>query len=252
MTRPAGDLVQANGEAGFDPHALQPILSEGEPTASRDDSVGLILVHGRGGDARSFRGLGRELAVQLAEVGHTPREAVVLAAPQAATNSWYPGSFLLPLEQNEPWLSSGLRAVSRCHDQLLELGIATERQLLVGFSQGACLASEFLARAGARSPGTRFAGLVAFTGGVQGPLGEVRRFEGDLAGTSVFLSTGDPDPHVPLVRVQETARIFQSMGARVVMESHVARPHTILPHEIRRAAEVLVESARTSWGSFMG
>jgi predicted esterase len=229
--------IVSSGSVGRpDPHFGQQLAMESLVESVGEETLGLILVHGRGGDAGSFLDLGRELAVSFDEVSAGKGKDVVLVAPEAQNHSWYPGSFLLPLEHNEPWLSSGLAALTRSHQRLLEIGVARERQILVGFSQGACLASEFLAR----NPG-RWGGLAAFTGGVQGPLEEVRSFPGELAGTPVFLTTGDPDPHVPLVRVEETARIFEQMGARVAMEKHSNRPHTVLRHEIRRAAEVLLQ-----------
>lgn len=172
-------------------------------------------------------GLGRDLAQRLGR-------PAALYAPQAAGATWYPGSFLLPLEDNEPCLSSGLASLRRASEGIATAGIPREAQILVGFSQGACLACEHLAR-----DGGRWGGLVAFTGGVQGPLGERRSFSAELDGTPVALSTGDPDPHVPLERVRETAKIFEALGARVQLQEHPGRPHTILHEEVEAAADWL-------------
>ncbi len=224
--------LATTGASHLHPHGSEPVLVEGVQTGIDDQTRALLLVHGRGASAQSILALGRELASAFEEGD------VLLMAPQAAGATWYPGSFLEPLERNEPWLSSALGKIAGCSRQLEELGIPAERQILVGFSQGACLASEFVAR----NP-HRYGGLIAFTGGVLGPLGESRDLEGDLMGTPILLSTGDPDPHVPLSRVQETAARFRTMGAAVEMQSYEGRPHTILPEEIQQAKRLLAETA---------
>lgn len=210
-----------------DPHHDTPVLVETTDGAVAVERA-LLLLHGRGATAGSIMELGRALADFL-EPG-----PALLVAPQAAARSWYPGSFLEPLERNQPWLDSALRKVAAARRELAELGVASDRQIVVGFSQGACLASEFVAR----NP-RRYGGLIAFTGGILGPLGEERSFRGDLAGTPVLFSSGDPDPHVPMARVRETARQFEQMNARVELARHPGRPHTILPEEIALAARVL-------------
>ncbi|MEM1250709.1 MAG: phospholipase [Acidobacteriota bacterium] len=207
-----------------DPHARLPLLRE---AASSSPEIALLLVHGRGAGAAGMLGLGRDLGQRL-------DRPFALFAPQAADATWYPGSFLLPLEDNEPWLSSGLASLSRTSRAIEEAGLSREAQFLVGFSQGACLACEFLAREGGR-----WGGLVAFTGGVQGPLGETRAFSSALDGTKIALSTGDPDPHVPVERVRETAALFEELGARVQLKEHPGRPHTILHEEVEAAADWL-------------
>ena len=193
--------------------------------------LGLLLVHGRGAAAASMLGLAQELVARMSETRGREISAT-LFAPQAAGGTWYPGSFLAPLEDNQPWLDSGLALLDRCSDQLGAEGVPAERQVLVGFSQGACLACEWVA-----TRPRRYGGLVAFTGGVQGPLGEERSFPGSLESTPVALSTGDPDPHVPVERVRETAEIFESMSARVQVDVYPGRPHTIVHDEIARTAD---------------
>lgn len=207
-----------------DPHADQAVLVDGTDGVT-EETRGLLLVHGRGGNAREMLGLGHELSEAT---------SAVLVAPQAARGTWYPGSFLEPLSKNEPWLGSALRKLEGCSTQLVELGIPWDRQVIVGFSQGACLSSELVARSG-----HSWRGLIAFTGGILGPLGEGRRFEGDLRGTKILLSSGDPDPHVPFSRVEETAVLFESLGADIEVDRYPGRPHTILRIEVERAQRLL-------------
>src|ERR1700743_3078344 len=165
------------------PHETQGIVSIGTPLA---DAAGvLILLHGRGGTAEDILGLGEAIAP----------EKWAMLAPQAAGNSWYPFSFLAPREQNEPYLTSALGRVQAAVDTALAAGVATEKIAIAGFSQGACLATEFVGR-----NTRRYAALLAFTGGLIGPPGAPIKLTGDLAGTPVLLSSGDPDPRVPWAR----------------------------------------------------
>ena len=215
----------------LDPHGDQSVLID---NAGDSRGSAILLLHGRGATASSILDLGRALGNAIDQM------KALLIAPQAAGGSWYPGSFLEPLDRNQPWLDSALAKVAECSNQLTARGFGPERQIVAGFSQGACLASEFMAR----HP-RRYGALFAFTGGVLGPLGAERTFSGDLEGTPVLLSSGDPDPHVPFVRVEESAKLFQRLGARVELERHVARPHTILPEEIAAAARLWQREADT-------
>jgi len=148
-------------------------------------------------------------------------------APQAAGSTWYPRSFLAPIELNEPGLSSGLSVLAGLVDRLAAGGIPVERILVVGFSQGACLGLEFVAR-NAR----QFGGVAGLTGGLIGPAGTSRDYEGSLAGTPMFLGSGDPDPHVPWERVQESAEVFRTLGAEVELRRYPGMAHTISADEI--------------------
>lgn len=216
------------------PHAGAGVLDETVARSGSGEPLGLILVHGRGATASSMLPLGREL-VRLAEPAWSgparSPSSVRLVAPQAADRSWYPGSFLEPLEHNEPWLSSALAALARASEDLTSDGIPRSRQIVVGFSQGACLASEFVGR-----NAERWGGLVAFTGGFQGPEGREPDFVGDFAETPMLFATGDPDPHVPVERVEETASRFEGLGADVAVLVQPGRPHTISTVEIEQAA----------------
>jgi predicted esterase len=184
----------------------------------------LILLHGRGADAASI--------LLLAEELYQPAYAYL--APQAAGNTWYPYTFLAPMPQNEPWLSSALARVGEVVAQVEAAGIAPERIVLGGFSQGACLASEFMAR-NAR----RYGGLLAFSGGLIGPPGTPRSYPGNLGGTPVFLGCSDVDPHIPQARVEETATVLEHMGAQVTLRLYPGLGHTINADEITHARVLL-------------
>ena len=205
-----------------DPHGTQGIVSIGSPLP---DAAGvLILLHGRGGTAEDILGLGEPIA---------PEQWAMLA-PQASGNSWYPFSFLAPREQNEPYLTSALGRVRAAVDMALAAGIAADKIAIAGFSQGACLATEFVGR----NP-RRYAALLAFTGGLIGPLGAPIKLTGDLAGTPVLLSSGDPDPHVPWARVQQSADLLQEIGGRVTIRRFPGKPHSVTGEELRSASDVL-------------
>ncbi len=212
-----------------DPHRKERVLRSGVPLHA--SQCALIALHGRGGSAEDVLGLAADLNLSN----------VCILAPQATDHTWYPNSFLAPLPSNEPWLSSALNTVDRLLQTCLAAGLPSHRIAFLGFSQGACLASEFVAR----NP-QRYAALIAFTGALIGPLGSDLHHEGDLEGTPVLISSGDPDPHVPWSRVEESARVFQSMGALVKTERFPGRPHTILADEIQMGRELLTYALETS------
>jgi phospholipase/carboxylesterase len=198
-----------------DPHRDQPVLHFG---VALDAAVGaVVLLHGRGGSAEDI--------LSLAEAMYHPKLAYL--APQAAGNTWYPNSFLAPIAQNEPWLSSALGKVSATVQVATSAGVATDRIVICGFSQGACLSTEFVARHPAR-----YAGLIAFTGGLIGPPDADLTHTGDLEGTPAFLGSGDPDPHVPWARVEQSARILREMNASVTLRRYPGRGHTVSPEEL--------------------
>ena len=208
-----------------DPHKDAPVRYSGKPLSEAAGAV--ILLHGRGGSADDILSLARELYLP----------ALAYLAPQAAGNSWYPNSFLTPVAQNEPWLTSALRKVEATLEMADDAGISADRIVLAGFSQGACLATEFVAR----HP-RRYAGLIAFTGGLIGPPGADLTHTGDLAGTPAFFGSGDPDPHVPWQRVEQSRRILDEMGAAVTSRRYPNRPHTISVEEIDIARNLILDA----------
>ena len=205
------------------PHGAQPLMEAG--TAIGEAAGVMILLHGRGASSEDILDLGEAIAP----------ENWALLAPQAAGHTWYPYSFLAPREQNEPYLTSALGRVRAALDAALTAGLSPEKVVVAGFSQGACLATEFVGR----NP-RRYGALLAFTGGLIGPLGTPLMLEGDLAGTAVLLSSGDPDPHVPWSRVQQSADLLQGIGGSVSLQRYPGRPHTIGPEEVQIAREMIV------------
>jgi predicted esterase len=186
------------------------------------------LIHGRGASAYDILELGTYLAApEMAQL-----------APQAANNTWYPYSFLNPLEQNEPYLSSALQVVADVVDRVEAAGIAAERIIIGGFSQGACLASEFVAR-----HARRYGGLLLFSGGLIGPPGTPREYAGSLAGTPVFLGCSDVDFHIPLERVEETAEVLANLGGKVTKKIYPNMGHTIIQDEIDEAQTIVAHVA---------
>lgn len=198
-----------------DPHADQPLLHDGAPVA--DARLVAILLHGRGGSADDMLGLSRELG----------RSDVAYLAPQASGQTWYPYPFLAPIEQNEPGLSSALRRIASLLDRLQQQAVSSDRIVLLGFSQGACLALEFAAR-----HARRYAALVGLSGGLIGPPGTPRNYEGTFDGTPVFMGCSDIDPHIPLERVQESAAVFRRMGADVDERIYPGLGHTVNRDEL--------------------
>ena len=205
-----------------DPHYNQLVRTAGAPLAQA--KTAMILLHGRGGSAEEI----------LRLAGEMYDEGVTYLAPQAAGHTWYPSSFMAPISENEPWLSSALAKVGETLQLALDAGLNSNRVVVCGFSQGACLASEFVAR----NP-RRYGAMIAFTGGLIGPAGHDLHHAGNLAGTPALFSSGDPDPHVPWARVAESADQFAAMGAEVQRQRYENRMHTISPQELDVARKLL-------------
>ena len=204
------------------PHRSQPVLERGRSLDSARAAV--VMVHGRGGSATDILGLAAEL--DFPELAYL--------APEAAGHTWYPYSFLAPMERNQPWLNSALSLLGETVMRVTSAGIPRSKIGIVGFSQGACLASEFVARNAAR-----YGGLIAFTGGLIGPPGTKFIYSGELSGTPCFFGAGDPDPHVPWQRVEETASVLSALGAAVTLRRYPGLSHTINEDEIEQAKNIL-------------
>jgi predicted esterase len=205
------------------PHGHQPVLTLGPaPSQAR---LGAILIHGRGASAEDILGLAHELALP----------DISCLAPQAAGSTWYPQSFMSPIAQNEPGLSSGLSVIEALVLRLAGDGLPPERVALLGFSQGACLALEFAAR----HP-RRYAAVIAFSGGLIGPPGTPRDYAGGLDGTRAFLGCSDVDAHIPLERVRESSEVYRRMGAVVDERIYPRMGHTINADELDAARALLL------------
>lgn len=184
----------------------------------------LIMLHGRGASAADIMRLTREF-----NAGE-----MTVYAPQATNNSWYPYSFLAPVEQNEPALSSALAIVDEVVAQALADGFTADKIYFMGFSQGACLTLEYITR-----NAKQYGGAIAFTGGLIGEELDLDNYKGDFAGTSVLITTGDPDPHVPVARVEESVAVLKSMNANVTLKIYKGRQHTISFDEIALANQLV-------------
>ncbi|HEY9561609.1 MAG TPA: dienelactone hydrolase family protein, partial [Anseongella sp.] len=106
----------------------------------------------------------------------------------------------------------------------------SEQIYFSGFSQGACLALEFVAR-----HAVRYGGVAAFSGGLIGDRIYAENYKGDFGDTPIFIGSSDPDPHVPVERVRATTRVLQGMNAYVVEKIYPDTGHTITPDEIDQA-----------------
>ncbi|MGA7733575.1 MAG: phospholipase [Chloroflexia bacterium] len=204
-----------NIEDVMGPHAGAGLRVAGEPVESA--KAAMLMVHGRGATAESILLLANELDVS----GFT------YIAPQAVGNAWYPYPFMTPMERNEPWLSSALSLLGATVRWIEGQGIAAEKIILLGFSQGACLATEFVAR-NAR----RYGGIASLSGGLIGPDGTPRDYPGSLEGTPVFLGCSDIDFHIPKERVLGTARVLEELGGEVTARLYPNMDHTINMDEI--------------------
>jgi predicted esterase len=204
------------------PHEGQPLVTSGA-ALERARAV-VVMVHGRNAAPKNILDL----------VPRFDRADVAYLAPAAAGNTWYPNSFMADTASNEPGLSSGLAVLDRVVRDVVARGVPQWRIVLVGFSQGACLASEFAVR-----HAVRFGGLIAFSGGLIGPPGTVWNNRGSFDGMPVFLGSSDPDAHVPPDRVRESARVFEGMGASVTLRIYPGLGHTVSDDEIVSGRTIL-------------
>jgi phospholipase/carboxylesterase len=198
------------------------VIAAGAPLARADKAV--IMLHGRGATAPDI----------LSLTDHLKGDDLAYLAPQAPDKSWYPFSFLAPLEQNEPHLSAALAVVGAVLESVSKEGLTPERVVLLGFSQGGCLALEFAAR-NAR----RYAGVVGLSAGLIGPENAPRDYSGSLAGTPVFLGWGDVDEHIPLNRVKEPTSVLRKLGAEVTQRIYPGMGHGINEDEIDHVRRML-------------
>ena len=198
------------------------IITRGKDIAEAKKA--LIMLHGRGGTADDILGFAAHLNV----------DEYALFAPEATGNSWYPFSFLALPEQNEPWLSSALNLLNELVNDINEKGIPTEQIYFTGFSQGACLSLEYVAR-----NAKKYGGVAAFTGGLIGNKIYQENYTGDFDGTLVFIGSSDPDMHVPVERVHATTQILQNMHAEVTEKIYKNMGHTINEDEIEHANRLI-------------
>jgi predicted esterase len=177
----------------------------------------MLMIHGRGASAEDILALADDFG----------QPGFAYLAPQAADHTWYPNRFLVSLEENEPWLSSALALVDDILVQIVHNGIPHERIILLGFSQGACLALEFAAR-----NAKHYGGLVGLSGALIGPEDIPRDYKGTLAGTPIFLGCSDADFHVPKERVDQTAEVLRMLDGQVTERLYPNLDHSVNQDEI--------------------
>jgi len=199
------------------------IIKAGLPASEARKAI--IMLHGRGASAESI--------ITLAD--HLNLKDAAIYAPQASNHSWYPYSFMAPVESNQPALDSALVLIQETIEEIIKDGIPSNKIYFLGFSQGACLSLEYTAR-----NASRYGGIIAYTGGLIGQTLDPSNYKGDFAGTPILITTGDPDPHVPLSRVEESIRLIQSLGADVTSRVYQGRPHTVQMEEIKLANELIL------------
>ncbi|HSG00674.1 MAG TPA: dienelactone hydrolase family protein [Vicinamibacterales bacterium] len=204
------------------PHAGQPVAGAGAPLDQARAAV--VMVHGRNAGPANILDLVPRLA----------RPGLAYLAPAAAGRTWYPCSFMAEIASNEPGLSSALAMLEAVVARIEAAGIPQSRIVLMGFSQGACLAAEFAVRHAAR-----LGGVVIFSGGLIGPPGTRWDYPGSFEGTPVLLGCSDQDSHVPESRVSESAGVFARMGADVTKRIYPGMGHVVNDDEIALARTVL-------------
>lgn len=201
---------------------LKQIVKTGTPV--KDAQKAIVMLHGRGSTAENIISLTRNLHL----------DHVAVFAPKANRHSWYPYGFMVPVEENQPALNSALEIIDDLIADIVKQGIPSGKIYFLGFSQGACLALEYAAR-----NAKKYAGIIAFTGGLIGEKLTESIYSGDFDHTPVLITTGDPDAHVPLTRVKESVSIFKDLNADVTLKVYEGRPHTIQFEEIILANQLI-------------
>ncbi|WP_127132558.1 alpha/beta hydrolase [Pseudoflavitalea rhizosphaerae] len=198
------------------------VVTAGKPLSEAASAI--IMIHGRGADASGILSMAEYLPVQ----------EFAQLAPQATNHTWYPYSFMAPVEENEPWLSSAIQVLDEVVIDIVSAGIKKENLYFLGFSQGACLTLEYTARRA-----NRYGGVIAFTGGLIGADIDTSNYGGDFNQTPIFIGSSDPDPHVPASRVLASAAILRSMNAAVTDKIYKGMGHTISEDEIEQVKKLM-------------
>ena len=206
-------------------HQGQPVINYGAEINNAD--LITILLHGRGSTAEAMLPIADALNM----------EGVRFVIPQAALNRWYPQTAFGPLEANEPDLSSALAFIGALVEDAHGYGFSDQQIVFGGFSQGACLASEYVAR-NAR----KYAGLFVLSGALIGPRGMPRNYPGSLDKMPVFIGGSDVDPWVAHDLINDTASVFQKMGAEVDFRTYPGMAHTINQDEIDSVQAMLARA----------
>ena len=191
----------------------------------------LVMIHGRGATAQNM----------LSLANYLDAKDLAFFAPQATHQSWYPTRFIAPVQENQPALDSALELIHDLVQDIISKGIPAERIYFLGFSQGACLALEYVSR-----HAMGYAGVIAFTGGLIGEHLEMDNYKGDFKQTPVLISSGDQDPHVPLSRVNESAVVMEGLNAHMHVKIYPNKQHAISNEEIAHVNELFFKSSAIS------
>lgn len=201
-------------------HGDHPPVRIGPPADAA--AVVAVTIHGRDRSPD-------DMVAQL--VGPLDTTDVCWVLPVAEGARWYPNGFAAPAATNQPDLDDALSTIEHIERTL---AVDPRRLLWVGFSQGACLAAEHVARSG-----VRYGGLAALTGARIGPVDERTPIVGPLDGMPAYFSVGDPDEWVGVDAVTATAEEFRAAGAEVTIEVFPGREHAIGVAEVERVAAML-------------
>jgi phospholipase/carboxylesterase len=155
-------------------------------------------------------------------------------APQATGNTWYPYSFMAAEAQNQPFLDAALALLHELVEECVQSGIDAKHIHIAGFSQGACLAAEFVARRG-----EAMGSLHVYSGGLIGQDFQPEKYSGQLTDMPVFIGCSDVDAHIPLSRVKESTAQFRAMGANVDERIYAGAPHSIFEDELQASRGIL-------------
>lgn len=205
-----------------DPHLDAAITRLGAPLDEARSAI--IMLHGRGSSAGDILSLTSQFGV----------DGAVYLAPEATGNSWYPHWFMSKLEDNQPNLDSAIMLIKRLLGDLTSAGISPEHILLMGFSQGACLVSEFAIR-----NAQRYGGIAVLSGGLMGPEGTRWEDPGSLEGTPVYIGCSDVDPFIPLQRVLETEEVMRQSGGQVTLKIFPGMGHLVNQEELEAVSRMI-------------
>lgn len=200
-------------------------IKAGKPFTETDKAI--VMIHGRGGSAEDIISLQRFLSI----------EDMAIYAPQATNNSWYPYSFMASEQDNQPALDSAIVTIGEAVEEIKTNGIKEEEIYFLGFSQGACLVLEYVAR-----NAKKYGGVIAFTGGLIGKQLINDRYQGDFQGSRILISSSDPDPHVPVSRVTETVEVLKALGGEITLQLYKNKSHSISKEELELANKLLVHA----------
>ncbi len=203
-------------------HQNQALLAAG--TALDKAQAAVVLLHGRGSSAHDI----------LSLAAYLPQDGIAYLAPQAANHTWYPNSGFMPIEANEPYVSSAFQTLDDLLDRIETAGISAEHIALGGFSQGACLSSEYVAR-----HAQRYGGLIVFSGALMGPLDSPRDYSGSLEGTPVYIGGCTQDPWVQEAQMRLTAEVLQQLGGSVDIDIQPGAEHTVRENDIAAARDLI-------------